>query len=145
MELIIDADGLILGRMASFVAKKLLEGNKVFILNAENAIISGSPRTTFEKYKRRIDRGGISRSGPYYPRRPDLLVKRAIRGMLSYKQEKGRSALKRLRVYIGVPEDLSDKKAERIASADAKRLSRARVIKIGELCRQLGWTGGKIG
>ena len=48
-----DADGLILGRLASAVANKLLKstraGNpdKVVIVNAEKAIVSGKPSSVF--------------------------------------------------------------------------------------------------
>ncbi|RLI06236.1 50S ribosomal protein L13, partial [Candidatus Bathyarchaeota archaeon] len=38
---VIDASGLILGRMASIVAKRLLEGEQIEIVNAEKAVVSG--------------------------------------------------------------------------------------------------------
>ena len=63
---VIDAENLILGRLASHVAKLLLNGTEVTIVNAEKAIISGTKKSIIEGYhdKRRV--GGV-RKGPYYP------------------------------------------------------------------------------
>lgn len=54
-----------------------------------------------ETYHTRAELG--SDSGPYYPKRPDRIFKRAIRGMLPYKTEDGREALSNVRVYVGNP------------------------------------------
>ena len=44
---VIDANGLILGRLASTVAKRLLSGDEeIHIVNAEKAVISGSRAST---------------------------------------------------------------------------------------------------
>ena len=95
---IIDAKGLILGRMASIVAKRLLEGESVIILNAELAAISGK-RLQIVKDAKTFLEVGHPRKGPNHPRRPDKIVRRTIRGMLPYRKPKGRQAFKRLRVY----------------------------------------------
>jgi len=80
-ETIIDADGLILGRMASHIAKRLLDGEKIIIVNAEKAIISGK-RLSILREKHEFLQVGHYRKGPFHPRRPDRIVKRVIRGML---------------------------------------------------------------
>jgi large subunit ribosomal protein L13 len=93
----------ILGRLATVVAKLLLEGNHVAIINAEKLVISGKKKVVFAKYKQKTewkDKANPEHS-PYWSRRPDLLVKRIIRGMLPYKRKSGREAYKRLRVFIG--------------------------------------------
>lgn len=102
--LIVDADHAVLGRAATKIAKQLLQNKEleVVVLNAEKAVITGSPVFTLEKFRQRRARGQ-SRKGPYYPRRADRIFKRAVRGMLPYQQEKGREALKRLRCFHGVP------------------------------------------
>ncbi|HDJ50961.1 MAG TPA: 50S ribosomal protein L13 [Thermoprotei archaeon] len=130
---VIDATGHILGRLASIVAKRLLNGEKIVIVNAEKAIISGKREMVFEKYKQKRDIG--SHRGPFFPRMPHLIVKRTIRGMLPYKQEKGKRALKNLRVYIGVPKELEGRKFEEIP--EAKREVRYYVT-VEELSRWLG-------
>ncbi len=136
---VIDASDLILGRMASIVAKRLLNGEEIRIINAEKAVISGRKDVTIDKYKARIQRGSREK-GPYFPKRPDRIVKRTIRGMIPYKKAKGRQAFKKLKVYIGVPPELSQEKAETIEDANIKRISTSNYIILGELSRRLGST-----
>jgi len=136
-ETIIDAEGLILGRMASQVAKRLLNGEKVVIVNAEKAIISGKRLSILREMQDFLQIGHF-RKGPYHPRRPDTIVKRVIRGMLPRKKPRGKEALKRLRVYIGIPEDYEGKEKERIFEADGRNL-RGPYIKVSELARNIGW------
>ena len=114
--MIINAENLILGRMSTVIAKKALLGESIEVVNSEKAVIVGSKVNILENYLNRIRRGDTM-YGPYFPRTPDRLVRRAIRGMLPHKQEKGKSAFKRIRCYIGVPEDLKDKKLETIDNA----------------------------
>lgn len=104
----IDGERKVLGRLSSRVAKMLLDGDRVSLVNAEKIVVSGHLRDIVEEYKRRIelrDKANPEHS-PYISRRPDLLVKRTIRGMLPYKKPKGKEAYKRLRVYMGTPEGL---------------------------------------
>jgi large subunit ribosomal protein L13 len=132
---IIDAKGLILGRMASVVAKRLLNGEKIIIVNAENAVISGK-RLSVIREKHEFLQVGHPKKGPIHPRRPDNIVKKVIRGMLPYKTPRGREALKRLRVHIGVPEEFKGKEMETIPEADVSRL-RGRYITVSELAQAI--------
>ena len=134
---VIDASNLILGRMASNVASRLLDGEEIKIINAEKAIISGRKDTTFERYRKYVERGS-KEFGPYFPKRPDLIVKRAIRGMIPHKKKTGREAYKRLKVYIGVPEDLSKEQTSTVEKADITRLSTSNYTVLGDLSRKLG-------
>ncbi len=138
---VVDAEGQILGRMASLVAKRLLMGEKIVIVNAEKAVISGNRLSIIREYKEYV----LSKKtwkrpekGPKKYRRPDMIVKRVIRGMLPYKQWKGRRAYKNLRVYIGVPEEYADKPKIKFPQADASRLAR-KYITVGELAKEVGW------
>ncbi len=134
METVIDASNCILGRLASNVSKELIKGKAVSIINAEKAVISGNP-----KYAEKILRENVKRGdpyhGPFYPREPDQIIKRVVRGMLP-KNTKGRNALKKLKVYISIPESLKDKKAVRIGSAE-NRLE-CKYTEIGKLSGKLG-------
>jgi large subunit ribosomal protein L13 len=132
---IIDAKGLILGRMASVVAKRLLNGEKIIIVNAENAVISGK-RLSVIREKHEFLQVGHPKKGPIHPRRPDNIVKKVIRGMLPYKTPRGREALKRLRVHIGVPEEFKGKEMETIPEADVSRL-KGRYITVSELAQAI--------
>jgi len=76
---------LILGRLASVVASRLLSGETIAITNAERAVVSGTKTTTYREYKEQVDKGSTE-SGPYFPTRPDQIMKRTIRGMLPHKR-----------------------------------------------------------
>ncbi len=139
--MIIDATNLIIGRMASVAAKELLKGEKVIIVNAEESIISGARSSVLGKYRERRERKSIvnpARHGPFFPRRPEGIVRRAVRGMLPYKKAKGKNAFKNLRVYSGMPKELEGKKIETVELANASKLRVPKYIKLKELCNLLG-------
>ena len=98
----VEGKDAVLGRLGSYVAKELLKGNSVNIINSEEVIISGKIDKFVERIKvlRRKGRGG-SLKGPKYNRRADLLLKRMIRGMLPWDKPKGRAAYKQLKCFIG--------------------------------------------
>lgn len=101
-KLIYDGKGIIFGRLASVVAKNLLKGNSVDVINCEEIIVSGDKRLFAKKVlaKREMGSGG-SLKGPKYPRVADRLVKRMIRGMLPRDRMRGQNAFRRLRCYAG--------------------------------------------
>ncbi|MFP3289021.1 MAG: 50S ribosomal protein L13 [Candidatus Micrarchaeota archaeon] len=139
-ERIIDGEGTILGRAASKIAKMLLNGDNVVLLNAEKMLISGHERNIIDNYKHKLnlkDKANPEHS-PYWSRKPDLFVKRVIRGMLPYKKAKGKKAYKRLRVYVGVPESYKNKKPEEIEKKDIKKMFE-NVISVKELSEKLGY------
>jgi large subunit ribosomal protein L13 len=137
---VIDGNDRILGRIGSYVAKELLNGNNVALVNAEKISISGSRPVLFEKYKRLLelkDKANPEHS-PYWSRRSDLFVKRVIRGMLPYKKPRGKEAYKRLKVYIGVPEDLKKKGIRKVDSKKPSELYQ-KSMTIEELTQRLGY------
>jgi len=136
---IIDGEGLILGRLASAVAKKLLteKDTEIVIVNAERVVISGAKERTFKDYKAKKDRGS-KEQGPFFPKMPDRIVKRTIRGMLPYKQAKGRDAFSRLKVYLSIPEEYETAERGKVERASAERLSR-KYVTVGEVSEKLGW------
>jgi len=139
--IVVDASNHILGRLASFVAKKLLEGYRVFIVNAEKAVISCTSRESIVKEWKDFLEVGRYRAGPLHPRRPDRILLRAVRGMLPYRTDRGRRAYKRLKVYIGFPEELKSYRVLEIPEAKADKL-RCRFITLAELAKEIGWMGG---
>ena len=133
---IIDANDLIIGRLATVVVKYLLQGEKVIV-------ISGSKSSTFDKYLHRRQRKSLvnpARHGPFFPRRPEGILKRAIRGMLPYKKSRGRAAYKNLRVYVGVPKEFEDKRCDTVVDANISKLKVPKYIKLKELSKSLGAT-----
>ncbi len=131
----IDATGSVLGRLASVVAKRLLEGEEIVVVNAELAVISGDRVSVLNEYKEIRDIGSQT-SGPFFPRMPDKIVTRTIRGMIPYQKPRGREAFKRLRVYIGVPDSYAESTLEMIEEALGKL--RCQYMKVGDLSRNLG-------
>ena len=135
VDVVIDARDCILGRVASEVAQKTLDGQRVAVVNAENTVITGNPESTMETYRKRAEIG--SDSGPHYPKRPDRIFKRAIRGMLPYKQDHGREAFENVRVYLGNPYDAE---GEILEGTSLDRLSNINFISLGEISEKLGAT-----
>jgi len=135
---IIDANGLVLGRMASTIAKRLLQGEKIIIVNAEKAVISGKSLSIVKEAKAFLE-VGHPRKGPYHPRRPDQVLRRTVRGMLPRRKPKGQEAYKRLQVFIGFPEELKGKEALTIPEAQAEKL-RCPYMTLGELAKEIGWS-----
>lgn len=138
---VIDASGLVAGRVASVAAKLLLRGHRVVIVNAEKAIIIGKRKRVVEWYMKRVSEWRThynpEKRGPKTPRRPDAILRRMVRNMLPYKKPKGREAFKRLRVYLGVPS--SYESAEKLVPEEAKLKNPAvEYVTLGELSALVG-------
>jgi len=127
-EKIIDGTNAIMGRLSTSVAKELLLGNKVRIIKAEKIILTGDRHQIVNDYLERRRRGS-PHHGPFFPTRPDAIVRRCIRGMLPYKTNKGRNAFKNLRVSIG------GEGGERIAQKKVK----TKYVTVGKVAESLGW------
>lgn len=137
INMIIDGTNLILGRLAAFVAKRALEGEPIIILNCENVIITGNKDFLIRKFKERLDRGHPYH-GPFFPKLPDRIVKRTIRGMLPYKQERGKKAFKKIKCYRGVPENYKSAKTEIVPVNDVKKLKTLNYITVNNLSSFVG-------
>mgnify|MGYP001263068363 FL=1 len=146
-----DATDIIMGRLASKVASQLLKSHqsgsndKVIIINVENSIISGGKERIVKDYKARYELNH-PRKGPFYPRMPDRIFKRSIRGMLPYqKKASGRSALKAVRCEIGCPSHLSrEELPENHVFGDLSEIKKAlpeRFMRLGEVSIEMGAPG----
>jgi len=135
MTTVIDADGNVLGRLCTSVAKKILKGEEVVVVNAEKAIVTGNRDDILAQYKQKKDRGKVIH-GPFYPRRADLILKRTVRGMLPWDKPKGRDAYRLLKVYVGVPKELEA--VEKLKLMGATNLSRDRYVTLSEVSEHLG-------
>jgi len=135
----VDASGLLLGRLASLVAKRLLMGDSVTILNAEKAIISGSRRNILEEMQVTLGLRSLSskKRSPKHPRRPDGIVRRTVAGMLPRDKAKGKEAFERLRVCIGVPEGLD--RGVVLSMEKAMKREGGTFMTVGELAQNIGW------
>lgn len=133
MTVVIDAEGATLGRLGTNVAKRLLDGEEIAVVNSEKAIISGKKTAIKRRYtqKREV---GTYRKGPFFPRTPERIVKRTIRGMIPYQKPRGREAYKRLKCYIGFPDEFKKEKIEKI---DKAKKNPVNFMTISELSKAL--------
>ena len=138
---VINAEGLILGRMASQVAKKLLNGEEVIIVNAEKSVLSGKKKSKVAEAKEFLEVGAPMK-GPFHYRRPDRILRKTVRGMLPFKQPKGKNAYKRLKVFMGVPDELRDQKMGTLTEAQATKL-KGPYFTLAELAKEVGWNQGE--
>jgi large subunit ribosomal protein L13 len=111
---IISAENAILGRLASIIAKKLLNGEEIIVVNADKSLVSGKPRFIAAKYLQRykIKTKTNPLKGPFYPRKTDQILKRTVRGMLPFNKSKGKEAYNRLIVFKDLPENLKEREIE---------------------------------
>jgi large subunit ribosomal protein L13 len=138
---IVNAEGLILGRMASLIAKRLLNGEAVIIVNAEKTILSGKRKSKIAEAKEFLEVGAPER-GPFHYRRPDRIVRKTVGGMLPIRQPKGKNALARLRVFMGIPEEMKNQKTETLTDAQASKL-KGPSLTLAELAKEIGWNMGE--
>jgi large subunit ribosomal protein L13 len=139
VQIVVDGTGLIAGRLSSNVAKMLLEGNRVTIVNCEKILLSGSKKNIVKNYKDFLAVASIlhPEHGPYHPRRPDTMITRMVRGMLPRKKPSGQAAFKRLRTYIGVPSEFRSSKKIIFDNAKITR-SIANYTSMSELSKEVG-------
>ena len=134
---LINADGLIVGRMCSKVAKRLLNGEEVIILNAEKAVFSGKKKSKVLEAHIFLEVGAPMR-GPFHYRRPDRFLRKTVRGMVPFKQPKGKNAYKRLKVFMGIPIELKDQQMITFEEASSANLKGPHFT-LGELAKEIGW------
>ena len=133
----VNAEGLIVGRMCSKVAKRLLNGEEVIILNAEKAVFSGKRKSKVAEAHVFLEVGAPMR-GPFHYRRPDRFLRKTVRGMVPFKQPKGKSAYKRLKVFMGIPLEFKDKQMITFAEASSADLKGPHFT-LGEMATEIGW------
>jgi large subunit ribosomal protein L13 len=134
--IVIDGKDLILGRLSAYVAKQALLGETVNIVNAEKIVITGTPGYVLKAQKRKREMGAPL-IGPYYPRMPERIVKRTIRGMLTYKKPRGKEAFSRIKCYTGIPDELKSEKMLTFAHMNVEK-SNAKYTTIEEISKHFG-------
>lgn len=137
--IIVDGTNMIAGRLCSHVAKLLINGNKVSIVNCENIMLTGDRDAIIKSYRQFLEIASINnpKFGPFHPRRPDTMITKMVRGMLP-KKPSGKTAFKRLRAYLGVPNELKSMTTTQFDDARIKRSS-PYYTSIGDLGKLVGW------
>ncbi|RLG22059.1 50S ribosomal protein L13 [Candidatus Micrarchaeota archaeon] len=137
---VIDAENAVLGRLSTYVAKEVLKGEEIRIVNAEKAIVTGTDKKSIlERYKHKMNLRNIAnpRKSPKFSRRPDILVRKTVWGMLPH-NKRGREAYKRVKVYLKVPKELEKSEKKKIAQFKEKE-RKVRKMTVLEICKELGW------
>jgi large subunit ribosomal protein L13 len=130
---VIDASYCVYGRIASRVAERALDGWKIAVVNVENAVITGNEDDIISTHQKRRNIG--SDQEPIYPKKPDRIFKRAVRGMLPYKKPRGREALDNVRAFLGNPYQVQ---GIRFDDASINKRSTTKFVEISELGNQVG-------
>merc|ERR1712243_385998 len=140
---VIDGRGHLMGRLASVVAKNILNGNKVVVVRCECINLSGNFYRNKLKYLDFLrKRCNVKPSrGAFHFRAPSKIFWRTVRGMIPHKTERGKDALKRLQTFEGVPPPYDKKKKMVIPSAlKVLRLKAGRrFCSLGRLGHEVGW------
>jgi len=133
----IDGTNLIMGRIATVVAKKALLGEEVNIFNCDKIVITGNKKHILSEFKRKREMGTHT-TGPFQPKEPFRIAKRKIRGMIPYKQGRGREAFKRIKCYNGIPVEFKDLKLEIINGANIDNSLTSKYLTLKEISNFLG-------
>ncbi len=143
---IYNGEGIILGRLASLAAKQALLGEEVKVVNCEKVVISGRKANIFAWQRQRRKRKGYPLKSQTHSRLPERMVRRAIRGMLPWKQARGREAFHRVLCYQGLPAEFASQAmmtAPEVTKESMAKLPTLHYTTVGELCRLLrGKAGG---
>jgi large subunit ribosomal protein L13Ae len=143
-EIVIDARGHLIGRLASVIAKELLNGQKIVVVRCELLNQSGSLFRNKLKFREFLNktRNTNPRRGHVHFRAPSRMFWKAIRGMLPHKFPRGAAALGRLKVFDGIPYPYDHKKRQVVP--DALKITRLRdnrkFTTLGDLAQLGGWT-----
>jgi len=140
---VIDGKGHLLGRLASTIAKQLLNGQKIVVVRCEALNISGEffrAKLKYHAYLRKATRFNKTH-GPFHFRAPSRILYKAIRGMIAHKTARGQAALERLKVFEGVPPPYDTQK--RMVVPQALRVLRLKpgrkYCTVGRLSHEFGW------
>jgi len=142
-QIIVDGKGHLLGRLASYVAKQLLNGQRIVVVRCEKLHITGSlfrNKVKFSEFLRKRLLTNPRRTFIHY-RAPSRMFWRTVRGMVPHKTPKGAVAMQRLKVFEGVPAPYDTKKREVIPDAlkCVKLTSFRKFCNLGDLSSEVGW------
>lgn len=145
---VVDAKGHLAGRLASYIAKEALNGQKITVVRCEKLLISGSLyRNKLKCMNFRDKRENTNpKKGPIHQRSPAQMLLRKIRGMLPHKTPIGAAALGRVKCFDGCPLTFNAKKKFVVTDAlkCVRMKPRSRYCCIGDVATVCGWTKGAV-
>ena len=134
---VIDANNLIVGRLASYVAKGALKGESFEIVNIEKCVLTGSKKTILARFRQKREMGTPTQ-GPFHHRSSKDLFKRSLKSMVPFKTTRGKEALTRVKVYKGVPTRFADVEKETFESANVSKVPNKKWIRLEQVTKFLG-------
>ncbi|XP_030463853.2 60S ribosomal protein L13a-2 [Syzygium oleosum] len=140
---VVDGRHHMLGRLASVLAKELLNGQRVVVVRCEEICLSGGLVRQKMKYLRFLRKRMNTKPshGPIHFRAPAKILWRTIRGMIPHKTKRGAAALARLKTFEGVPPPYD--KVKRMVIPDALKVLRLQAghkyCLLGRLSSEVGW------
>ncbi len=114
--IVIDAEGAVVGRLASFIAMRLRgkhrpdftphvdTGDHVVVINAEKVVFTGNKRDDKRYYRHTGHPGGIKETSPAKlldGRFPERVLEAAVKRMLPKESPLARKQFSKLRVFAG--------------------------------------------
>ena len=133
-----NGEGLILGRLAAEVAKQALLGEEVRVVNCEKIVITGLLNSIVAREKHRRERKGHPPKSSRISRLPDRMMRRTVRGMVPWKQSRGREAFKRVMCHKGIPAEFGKEKLLTVETASIKKLPYLRYATLGQVSKLMG-------
>ncbi|KAG1696534.1 60s acidic ribosomal protein P2 [Phytophthora capsici] len=146
--IVVDCRGHLVGRLASLIAKELLQGQHVVAVRCEQLEISGSHVRNKVKYFQFLNKRTATnpKKGPIHYRAPSRMLWRTIRGMLPHKTARGAAALQRLKTFDGIPSPYD--KQKRMVIPAALRVLRLKANRrytvLGDLASEVGWRHAEL-
>jgi len=143
-EIVIDARGHLLGRLASKVAKEIMRGQRVVVVRCESLNISGSlfrNKLKWAEYIKKSNNTNPRRNFKHF-KSPSRIFWKTVRGMTPHKMHRGALALQKLKVFEGIPFPYDQKK--RMVVPEALKVLRMKPHRkfccLGDLASDAGWT-----
>jgi len=142
--IIIDGRGHLNGRLASVVAKHILNGQRIVVVRCEEIEMSGSffrNKLRYLAFLRKCTTTNPRRGGPFHLRAPARMFWRTVRGMVPHKTPRGVAALAHLKTFEGIPPPYD--KLKRKVVPEALRVIRLKPSAdhcvLGRLSVEVGW------
>merc|ERR1712121_619601 len=141
--ILIDGSGHLMGRLASTIAKAILNGQRVVVVRCEEINVSGNfyrnKLKVFDYLRKRMNTKPSR--GPYHFRAPSRCLFKVVRGMIPHKTKRGMEALNRLKVFDGIPDPYDRQKRMVVPSAlrVLKLKPGRKYCQIGRLSHETGW------
>ncbi len=136
--MIVNAEKMVAGRLSSKIAKALINGETITIVNAENAVLVGGKEDLLKKFTARVDAAVHSNPhyGPKYDRIPSKMLRKMVKGMLPNKSRTNERLISNLKVYNSVPKEFAEQEFAKIDGVMFNERNDA--LTLGEIAKLLG-------